>query len=50
MKLSEHLGPTNADGVRTGEAKIIVWAHNSHVGDARATDMGEVRGELHDPP
>ena len=22
-------------------AKIIVWAHNSHVGDARATEMGE---------
>jgi erythromycin esterase-like protein/adenine/guanine phosphoribosyltransferase-like PRPP-binding protein len=26
-------------------AKIVVWAHNSHLGDARATDMGE-RGEL----
>jgi erythromycin esterase-like protein len=25
--------------------RIIVWAHNSHLGDARATDMGE-RGEL----
>lgn len=25
-------------------AKIVVWAHNSHLGDARATDMGE-RGE-----
>ena len=24
--------------------KIVVWAHNSHLGDARATDMGE-RGE-----
>jgi len=24
--------------------KIIVWAHNSHLGDARATDMGS-RGE-----
>ncbi|MEP0818279.1 erythromycin esterase family protein [Trichocoleus sp. FACHB-46] len=22
-------------------AKIVVWAHNSHLGDARATDMGE---------
>lgn len=22
-------------------AKIIVWAHNSHVGDSRATEMGE---------
>lgn len=26
-------------------AKIIVWAHNSHVGDARATELGEM-GEL----
>ncbi len=27
------------------EAKAVVWAHNSHIGDARATDMGAVRGE-----
>jgi erythromycin esterase-like protein len=27
------------------EAKVVVWAHNSHLGDARATEMGE-RGEL----
>jgi erythromycin esterase-like protein len=26
-------------------AKVVVWAHNSHLGDARATDMGQ-RGEL----
>ena len=26
-------------------SKIIVWEHNSHVGDARATEMGQ-RGEL----
>ena len=26
-------------------AKIVVWAHNSHLGDARATQMGE-EGEL----
>ena len=25
-------------------AKIVVWAHNSHLGDSRATDMGQ-RGE-----
>jgi erythromycin esterase-like protein len=32
--------------VRNGHpAKIAVWAHNSHLGDARATQMGE-RGEL----
>ncbi len=27
-------------------AKAVVWAHNSHIGDARATDMGAERGEL----
>lgn len=26
--------------------KIVVWAHNSHLGDARATEMGQRRGEL----
>ena len=26
-------------------SKIVVWAHNSHLGDARATEMGE-HGEL----
>ena len=34
--LLEHLGP---------DSRIVVWAHNSHVGDARATQMG-ARGEL----
>lgn len=27
------------------DAKAIVWAHNSHIGDARATEMGAVRKE-----
>jgi erythromycin esterase-like protein/predicted phosphoribosyltransferase len=37
--LAAHLG-------RQGRrAKVIVWAHNSHLGDARATAMGR-RGEL----
>ena len=27
------------------EPKIVIWAHNSHLGDARATEMG-ARGEL----
>jgi erythromycin esterase-like protein len=27
-------------------AKAVVWAHNSHIGDARYTDMGESRDEL----
>ena len=30
---------------QTGAAKIVVWAHNSHVGDARATELGD-QGEL----
>ena len=31
---------------RTGSApKVVVWAHNSHLGDARATEMG-TSGEL----
>jgi erythromycin esterase-like protein len=28
-----------------GEAKVVFWAHNSHLGDARATEM-HARGEL----
>jgi erythromycin esterase-like protein len=28
-----------------GRSKIVIWAHNSHLGDARATEMSE-RGEL----
>ncbi|HZX75913.1 MAG TPA: protein-L-isoaspartate(D-aspartate) O-methyltransferase [Lysobacter sp.] len=27
------------------QSKAIVWAHNSHIGDARHTDMGRARGE-----
>ena len=30
---------------RGPRAKAVVWAHNSHIGDARATDMGRARGE-----
>jgi erythromycin esterase-like protein len=32
--LLEHL-----DHDDTGQARIVVWAHNSHVGDARATEV-----------
>lgn len=32
----EHAGP---------DKKMVVWAHNSHIGDARHTDMGRSRGE-----
>ncbi len=34
--LLEQAGPSS---------KALVWAHNSHIGDARATEMGAVRGE-----
>ena len=37
--LATHLGQQG------GSAKVVVWAHNSHLGDARATAMGQ-RGEL----
>lgn len=32
------------DSQSGGHAKVVIWAHNSHLGDARATEMGE-RGE-----
>lgn len=38
-RLRAHLGRHN------GPAGVVVWEHNSHVGDARATEMGS-RGEL----
>jgi erythromycin esterase-like protein len=37
--LIDHLGN------QVARAKVVVWEHNSHVGDARATQMGE-QGEL----
>jgi erythromycin esterase-like protein len=30
---------------RDGSARVVIWAHNSHLGDASATEMGE-HGEL----
>jgi erythromycin esterase-like protein len=43
--MAETLGALDAHLSRDGEpAKIVVWAHNSHLGDASATEMGE-RGE-----
>jgi erythromycin esterase-like protein len=32
-------------GQQTNDPRVAVWAHNSHLGDARATEMGQ-RGEL----
>lgn len=44
--MTETLGEllTFLDRTRPG-ARLVVWAHNSHLGDARATEMGE-GGEL----
>jgi erythromycin esterase-like protein len=28
------------------DSKAVVWAHNSHIGDASKTEMGAMRGEL----
>jgi erythromycin esterase-like protein len=47
----EHMGETltalldhlDAPGA---PAKVVVWAHNSHIGDARATEMGRRLGQL----
>ena len=36
-QIMDHVGP---------DARAVVWAHNSHIGDARVTDMGVNRGEL----
>ncbi|MEA2721741.1 MAG: hypothetical protein QOJ39_3605 [Candidatus Eremiobacteraeota bacterium] len=38
-RVREHLRATR------GDDKVVVWAHNSHLGDARATRMGR-RGEV----
>ncbi len=36
-QILSHAGP---------DKKAVVWAHNSHIGDARHTDMGRTRDEL----
>ena len=46
----EHMAATLADLAAhldrlVGRSKIVVWEHNSHVGDARATEIGAL-GEL----
>lgn len=44
--MAETLGALARHLARGGrEAKLVVWAHNSHLGDARATEMARI-GEL----
>ncbi|MCA1689951.1 MAG: erythromycin esterase family protein [Actinobacteria bacterium] len=41
-----HMADTlDALAAHLGGAGIVVWAHNSHVGDARATEAGRLLGE-----
>ncbi|HLL53592.1 MAG TPA: erythromycin esterase family protein [Myxococcaceae bacterium] len=42
-ELAAHVGDDGNDG--RGRARIVIWAHNTHVGDARATAFAE-QGEL----
>ncbi len=35
-RILDHRGP---------QSRAVVWAHNSHIGDARHTEMGQIRGE-----
>ncbi|WP_019585295.1 erythromycin esterase family protein [Deinococcus apachensis] len=45
--MAETLGALVEHGEGQGRPpKIVVWAHNSHLGDARASEMGWARGEL----
>jgi protein-L-isoaspartate(D-aspartate) O-methyltransferase len=37
----EHLLAAHGD-----DARAVVWAHNSHIGDARHTEMGQARDEI----
>ena len=43
--MAETLGALDVHLSRQRPAKIVVWAHNSHLGDARATEMSR-SGEL----
>jgi erythromycin esterase-like protein len=41
-----HMAHRLESAVRRENAPIVVWAHNVHVGDARATEMGMLSGEV----
>ncbi len=42
----EHMARRLEATARREDAPIVVWAHNAHVGDARATEMGVHGGEV----
>lgn len=41
-----HMFETLVSMMRARGGKAVVWAHNSHIGDASATDMGAAREQL----
>ena len=45
VRSNDYYTRTRGVGLQSS-GKIVVWAHNSHLGDARATEMGAQRGEL----
>ena len=45
MRLLEHLEVHSAAPPGAPPPGIVVWAHNSHIGDARATDRGRSGGQ-----
>ena len=48
-----HMAETLEPPARAGRAatrKALVWAHNSHIGDARATEMGPRAGRAQHRP
>lgn len=45
-RIDDHLERRRRRAGQEDPAKIVIWAHNSHLGDASVTDMGQRRGEL----
>ncbi|THH32010.1 hypothetical protein EUX98_g2188 [Antrodiella citrinella] len=46
VDIVRHFGSMVPNDATQKDAKVVIWAHNSHTGDARATDMGKIRGEI----
>eukprot|EP00811_Abedinium_folium_P033180 NODE_6163_length_1699_cov_5.312977.p1 GENE.NODE_6163_length_1699_cov_5.312977~~NODE_6163_length_1699_cov_5.312977.p1 ORF type:complete len:345 (-),score=78.08 NODE_6163_length_1699_cov_5.312977:236-1270(-) len=45
MRLAEHLEIHSTSPPGAPPPGIVIWAHNSHIGDARATDHGKSAGQ-----
>jgi len=44
MRLAEHLDVHSTQPPGSPPPGVVIWAHNSHIGDARASDRGKVAG------